>query len=131
MALDGSNSKPKYFPAFFKIWLLRLLWNLIQPSTAFSGMLLLSSIRRLTMACRTTPKPVQVGQAPAGLLNEKFAIPISGIAAPQRGQGYVPSGVSSDSACKVCQVRSEEHTSELQSPCKLVCRLLLDKNKKK
>src|SRR5256885_13269952 len=25
--------------------------------------------------------------------------------------------------------RSEEHTSELQSPCNLVCRLLLDKNK--
>src|SRR5256885_12110189 len=25
------------------------------------------------------------------------------------------------------QVRSEEHTSELQSPCNLVCRLLLDK----
>src|SRR5256885_16803310 len=24
--------------------------------------------------------------------------------------------------------RSEEHTSELQSPCNLVCRLLLDKN---
>src|SRR6478735_4623035 len=24
-------------------------------------------------------------------------------------------------------MRSEEHTSELQSPCKLVCRLLLDK----
>src|SRR5256885_13310529 len=27
-------------------------------------------------------------------------------------------------------VRSEEHTSELQSPCNLVCRLLLAKNKK-
>src|SRR5256885_13326322 len=26
--------------------------------------------------------------------------------------------------------RSEEHTSELQSPCNLVCRLLLEKNKK-
>src|SRR5256885_5358152 len=25
-------------------------------------------------------------------------------------------------------VRSEEHTSELQSPCNLVCRLLLEKN---
>src|SRR5256885_12858917 len=25
--------------------------------------------------------------------------------------------------------RSEEHTSELQSPCNLVCRLLLEKNK--
>src|SRR3989454_2645290 len=29
------------------------------------------------------------------------------------------------------EVRSEEHTSELQSPCNLVCRLLLEKKKKK
>src|SRR2546426_6524741 len=29
-----------------------------------------------------------------------------------------------------CCVRSEEHTSELQSPCNLVCRLLLEKKKK-
>src|SRR5256885_15470563 len=29
------------------------------------------------------------------------------------------------------QRRSEEHTSELQSPCNLVCRLLLEKKKKK
>src|SRR5205807_8487834 len=28
-------------------------------------------------------------------------------------------------------MRSEEHTSELQSPCNLVCRLLLEKKKKK
>src|SRR5688500_20288422 len=28
-----------------------------------------------------------------------------------------------------CGERSEEHTSELQSPCKLVCRLLLEKKK--
>src|SRR5256885_7239629 len=28
-------------------------------------------------------------------------------------------------------VRSEEHTSELQSPCNLVCRLLLEKKNKK
>src|SRR5256885_8592094 len=27
-------------------------------------------------------------------------------------------------------MRSEEHTSELQSPCNLVCRLLLEKKKK-
>src|SRR5256885_12239340 len=27
----------------------------------------------------------------------------------------------------ITQMRSEEHTSELQSPCKLVCRLLLEK----
>src|SRR2546426_7551264 len=31
----------------------------------------------------------------------------------------------------VARVRSEEHTSELQSPCNLVCRLLLEKKKKK
>src|SRR5205807_10650031 len=29
-----------------------------------------------------------------------------------------------------CASRSEEHTSELQSPCNLVCRLLLEKKKK-
>src|SRR2546426_1027276 len=29
------------------------------------------------------------------------------------------------------RVRSEEHTSELQSPCNLVCRLLLEKKKRK
>src|SRR5256885_4298577 len=29
------------------------------------------------------------------------------------------------------EVRSEEHTSELQSPCNLVCRLLLEKKKKR
>src|SRR5205807_4721054 len=29
------------------------------------------------------------------------------------------------------KARSEEHTSELQSPCNLVCRLLLEKKKKK
>src|SRR5256885_11780898 len=28
------------------------------------------------------------------------------------------------------QMRSEEHTSELQSPCNLVCRLLLEKKKR-
>src|SRR2546426_5469394 len=31
----------------------------------------------------------------------------------------------------VAEERSEEHTSELQSPCNLVCRLLLEKKKKK
>src|SRR2546426_9177037 len=32
-------------------------------------------------------------------------------------------------SCTGCH-RSEEHTSELQSPCNLVCRLLLEKKKK-
>src|SRR5256885_7265676 len=32
-------------------------------------------------------------------------------------------------SCAIRRVRSEEHTSELQSPCNLVCRLLLEKKK--
>src|ERR1022692_5153101 len=34
-------------------------------------------------------------------------------------------------ALRFRRLRSEEHTSELQSPCNLVCRLLLEKKKKK
>src|SRR5256885_7197044 len=34
-------------------------------------------------------------------------------------------------ACLAVHHRSEEHTSELQSPCNLVCRLLLEKKKRK
>src|SRR2546426_2164515 len=34
------------------------------------------------------------------------------------------------SAALVLGLRSEEHTSELQSPCNLVCRLLLEKKKR-
>src|SRR5256885_13247034 len=37
-------------------------------------------------------------------------------------------GCSCCSACRGAN-RSEEHTSELQSPCNLVCRLLLEKKK--
>src|SRR5256885_3703121 len=39
--------------------------------------------------------------------------------------GYLPLAVSADNI--TASVRSEEHTSELQSPCNLVCRLLLAK----
>src|SRR2546426_7405329 len=42
--------------------------------------------------------------------------------APPRDGGPTPCGDRG---------RSEEHTSELQSPCNLVCRLLLEKKKKK
>src|SRR5256885_7346894 len=41
-----------------------------------------------------------------------------------RALGQVPNGVAPQLR-GVVQPRSEEHTSELQSPCNLVCRLLL------
>src|SRR5438270_4830862 len=43
---------------------------------------------------------------------------------PQRRQGFAPKPAAR-------QQRSEEHTSELQSQSNLVCRLLLEKKKKK
>src|SRR5256885_9873151 len=38
--------------------------------------------------------------------------------------------ISSQNYLYIYFYRSEEHTSELQSPCNLVCRLLLEKKKK-
>src|SRR6266446_4782901 len=40
-----------------------------------------------------------------------------------------PGSSPSGSCTRCCRARSEEHTSELQSPCNLVCRLLLEKKK--
>src|SRR5256885_7056145 len=37
--------------------------------------------------------------------------------------------LAANSGGRCCPCRSEEHTSELQSPCNLVCRLLLEKKK--
>src|SRR5256885_10695079 len=39
-------------------------------------------------------------------------------------------GSSTGGGWTLSSARSEEHTSELQSPCNLVCRLLLEKKKK-
>src|SRR5256885_13248305 len=57
------------------------------------------------------------------------ALPIYQLAGFDVGQGRGRGCVEGGHA--VAQhVRSEEHTSELQSPCNLVCRLLLEKKKK-
>src|SRR2546426_7058762 len=50
----------------------------------------------------------------------------------RRGSTLIPSSISSTRATPLTHLwsgRSEEHTSELQSPCNLVCRLLLEKKK--
>src|SRR5256885_6876606 len=46
---------------------------------------------------------------------------------PAAGRPSSACAAQSWTGCGVC--RSEEHTSELQSPCNLVCRLLLEKKK--
>src|SRR2546426_7619003 len=51
--------------------------------------------------------------------------------AQQGAGGHGPQHDSPDVGGPDAYDRSEEHTSELQSPCNLVCRLLLEKKKKK
>src|SRR5687767_15524761 len=55
---------------------------------------------------------------------EKFWAPIK----PEETPFEIPSNWT---WCRVGELRSEEHTSELQSLAYLVCRLLLEKKKKK
>src|ERR1039457_5026307 len=45
-------------------------------------------------------------------------------------RGFMKSWFSPTAIPEPCSIRSEEHTSELQSPCNLVCRLLLEKKNK-
>src|SRR5256885_12511268 len=46
-----------------------------------------------------------------------------------QGSGVLDTAVRLSGVECVAACRSEEHTSELQSPCNLVCRLLLEKKK--
>src|SRR5205807_9878909 len=56
------------------------------------------------------------------------------MAARRRGEDIIDFGMGNPDGAtprhivdKLVETRSEEHTSELQSPCNLVCRLLLEK----
>src|SRR5256885_4990410 len=64
-------------------------------------------------------------------------LPSSAVTLPPADEGPMDSGdLSLQELLKLAayemdgEKRSEEHTSELQSPCNLVCRLLLEKKKK-
>src|SRR2546426_8751688 len=65
----------------------------------------------------------QANEGTADLLVEVGSLDDVGI----RGTRLAPIVLEADGRF----VRSEEHTSELQSPCNLVCRLLLEKKKNK
>src|SRR5256885_12969067 len=52
------------------------------------------------------------------------------IPAPDDNRGNLAAGARGVGRPLNDRDRSEEHTSELQSPCNLVCRLLLEKKKK-
>src|SRR2546426_4646034 len=82
-----------------------------------------------------------VGEAYVGIENPKGELGTylvsDGSAKPVRWRIRPPSFINLSSLPKMAEghllsdLRSEEHTSELQSPCNLVCRLLLEKKKKR
>src|SRR5690348_17916466 len=80
--------------------------------------------RSLAPVCKSwsqiSPNPPHSSHMPCGELNENKRGSSSSNARPQFGQLI----------SVLMTVRSEEHTSELQSPVHLVCRLLLEKKNK-
>src|SRR5205807_8028646 len=64
---------------------------------------------------------------------ERFYLAPVGLIRPEEllaGWGLLESRGRKVEVVHASEKRSEEHTSELQSPCNLVCRLLLEKKKK-
>src|SRR5688500_19728835 len=82
----------------------------------------------LALAARLVYSRARIAEAtPAGtpVANEPSAAPVTVVTAPQSPDSTISQPRTSPTATPVAptrQVRSEEHTSELQSPCKLVCR---------
>src|SRR5438552_10653903 len=93
--------------------------RIIVGSVRQSGAPIRTSPRRSAMT-RPSKKP------PPRTITDARAAPST----PSRGNGPTPAISSGSSAIEKQTDRSEEHTSELQSPDHLVCRLLLEKKKK-
>src|SRR5256885_964788 len=66
----------------------------------------------------------------SGLADGRLLDELDGLGDPVDRRGGASHGNDGRRQRVHLQARSEEHTSELQSPCKLVCRLLLEKKKK-
>src|SRR5437762_5164961 len=60
-----------------------------------------------------------------------FRSPETSLQSPGKITACFPSFERKSTCVRLCVRRSEEHTSELQSPMYLVCRLLLEKKKTK
>src|SRR6266850_7186605 len=82
------------------------------------------------------PRTAPAAAADAGVGNDRRRVrerrpDLSALPRPHGGHRPHSRNHRGDRVRRAWQPRSEEHTSELQSPCNLVCRLLLEKKKKK
>src|SRR2546426_8210428 len=78
--------------------------------------------RRTAARSHATAKPTATPPAPTRRNRP--------VAAGSENDPVTPAATAMRYATIAAASRSEEHTSELQSPCNLVCRLLLEKKKK-
>src|SRR2546426_6457131 len=85
---------------------------------------------------RSQPRDPPVGRAPTVFVPAETSRGAGGGAGPrlraggEDRQGTLHRALGPGRPARARAHRSEEHTSELQSPCNLVCRLLLEKKKK-
>src|SRR5256885_12274265 len=61
---------------------------------------------------------------------EIYTFPYTTLFRSPRLRARLPASAARSTGGPTCRSRSEEHTAELQSPCNLVCPLLLEKKKK-
>src|SRR5256885_7230570 len=71
----------------------------------------------------------QSAPAASAAATPRAACPAGACAADATASRVAPAHITA-APPSTATTRSEEHTSELQSPCNLVCRLLLEKKKK-
>src|SRR5256885_4427907 len=82
-----------------------------------------------TLFRSTRPRPAR-GRGPAARLAFRSRAVDTRCHAPRRGTARCGTRGLAARRAGAGRRRSEEHTSELQSPCNLVCRLLLEKKKR-
>src|SRR5690348_17462216 len=89
-----------------------------------------TTLFRSSAPCASAANP-SVGVATPGVQQRRAALAAEITATSPCGMTMrrPPAAATSATCCGVVTVRSEEHTSELQSPVHLVCRLLLEKKK--
>src|SRR2546425_8934646 len=88
-----------------------------------------STLFPYTTLFRSQPQPQRVGELPP-FGHVPCVQQVAAREADARGIDLLTGGGQVDEQRRVDVVRSEEHTSELQSLAYLVCRLLLEKKKK-
>src|SRR5688500_4691919 len=83
--------------------------------------------RKIEYECSLLASQIGIAPEPIAFLEPEGYIVVRFIS----GKGIPAEEIGTEENIKRVIERSEEHTSELQSPCNIVCRLLLEKKKKK